>query len=497
MKPVFKSFVDKEEITTPKSGWTPIQQQTTIEDFNKDKKYSFKTLKEVLVESGLVEEKKEPVVEEKLEPILELIKEAVEEKINLPSIVEEKIEEPIVVEKKVEIVNEKSLIDKASEYIKKRVKIEEGDSFQQPLAPNIPNNITDINKRVRYLEQWLAKVSMAGPGGGDANPHDHIEFLERGVRFTPTPRMMYWNNTEDVLNITQADGSTLQVGLENYIRVYNNTANTFANGTHIEFIGVDAEGDAPTFRAFVNNANAQPLYSVGVLTTDVLSNTHGRATVLGLVRDIDTTGNAVGEVWTAGDILWANPAYPGNFTKNKPTAPNVAMAIASVTNSGVTDGSILVRPTIFPRLFYGSFVSTQPQTAANTTSAFAVTLNKTEFSSGFVIENNTRIKALNSGLYNIQFSIQFSSTNAASKDIYIFPKKNGVNIPDSSSVFTLVGNGTHLVTYLNYIVSLNANEYVEIFFGVSDISAQIASPAVPVYSPNIPPVILTVTEVAL
>jgi len=55
MKPVFKSFVDEEEITAPKSGWTPIQQQTVIEDFNKDKKYSFKTLKEVLVESGFVE----------------------------------------------------------------------------------------------------------------------------------------------------------------------------------------------------------------------------------------------------------------------------------------------------------------------------------------------------------------------------------------------------------------------------------------------------------
>lgn len=505
MKPVFKSFVDEEELIAPKSGWQPIKQQTLIEDFNKDKKYSFKTLKEVLVESGLVEEKKEPVIEEKFDPILEAIKEVVEERLNTQPIFEEKIQETIVeqktevpiVEEKVEVVNEKSLIDKASEYIKRRVKIEEGDTFQQPLAPGIPNNLTDINKRVRYLEQWLSKVSMAGPGGGDANPHDHIEFLERGVRFTPTPRMMYWNNTEDVLNITQADGSTLQVGLENYIRVYNNTANTFINGTFVEFTGVDAQGAAPVFRSYINNANAQPLYSIGVLTTDVSSNSYGRATCLGLVRDLDTTGNAVGESWAVGDILWANPSYPGKFTKVKPTAPNVAISVAAVTTIGQTDGIILVRPTIWPRLFYGSFVSTQPQTAANTTSAFAVTLNKTEFASGFVIENNTRIKALNSGLYNIQFSIQFSSTNAASKDIYIFPKKNSVNIPDSSSVFTLAGNGTNLVTYLNYIVSLNANEYVEIFFGVSDVSAQISSPAVPAYSPNIPPVILTVTEVAL
>lgn len=423
-----------------------------------------------------------------LDEVLSVLREEVEELVEVEEVFTKTKLQP----------NSYSLAERAAELITKEAKLEEkATSFQQSNLSLVPEDLGAIRNKLKFLEQLIAKVYMAGPGGGDANPRDHIEFLERGVRFTPTPRMMYWNNTEDVVNITQADGSTLQVGLENYIRVFNNTANTFANGTHVEFIGVDQDKDAPTIRAFINNANAQPLYSVGVLTTDVLSNTHGRATVLGLVRDIDTTGNAVGEVWSSGDILWANPLYPGNFTKNKPTAPNVAIALASVTNSGVTDGSILVRPLIFPRLFYGSFVSTQPQTAANTTSAFAITLDKTEFASGFVIENNSRIKSLNSGLYNIQFSIQFSSTNASAKNIFIFPKKNGISIPDSSSVFTITGNGTNLVPYLNYVVSLNVNDYVEIFFGVSDIAAIISSPAVPAYSPNIPPVLLTVTEVAL
>ncbi len=391
-----------------------------------------------------------------------------------------------------------TLAQKAAQHITKEVRLEEkADSFQQPNPPSVDKNFEAVQKKLKFLEQAIGKIAAHGSGGGDANPFDRVEFMERGVRFTPTPRMMYWNNTEDCVNITQADGSTLQVGLENYIRVYNNTQNTFANGTFIEFRGVDVDGDAPTFRAFVNDANAQPLYSIGVLTNDVASNTHGRATVLGLVRDIDTTGNAVGETWVVGDILWANPAYPGKFTKVKPTSPNVAISVAAVIESNVTSGSILVRPFIWPRLFYGSFVSTQPQTAANTTSAFAITLDRTEFASGFLIENNTRIKALNSGLYNFQFSIQFSSTNAAAKDIFIFPKKNGVNIPDSSSVFTITGNGTNIVPYINYIVSLNTNEYIELFFGVSDVAASITSPAVPAYSPNIPPVLLTVTEVAL
>jgi hypothetical protein len=167
MKPVFKEFVDEGEIEAPKSGWTPIKQQTIIEDFNKDKKYSFKTLKEVLVEGGLVEETPKEVIEENLEPVLTAYKELFIETVQVPEpVVEQIANEEVVVEPKVEESKPVSLVDAASDYITKRVKIEEADSFQQPVAPNIPNNLTDINKRVRYLEQWLAKVSMAGPGSG-------------------------------------------------------------------------------------------------------------------------------------------------------------------------------------------------------------------------------------------------------------------------------------------------------------------------------------------
>lgn len=547
MKPVFKSFVDEEAIVTPKSGWTPIQQQTVIEDFNKDKKYSFKTLKEVLVESGFVE-KKEPEVQTIPEPILEVIKEVFVEKtepqVLVETIAEQKNEEPVVNEEKVEAVNEKSLIDKASDYIKRRVKIEEGDSFQQPIAPGIPNNLGDINKRVRYLEQWLAKVSMAGPGSGEVefrnlDDVDKASFADRDthkvLRYKPNanpafdsvyfdflsgdqgpitsmqydvtgytananvgPGLTYFDPERDTLEILHKDGAATYTGLDNYIRVTNNgSGNTIPRGSFVRFAGVDPSNLVPIVAPFVADANAIPFLSVGVTATELASNTRGRAIVLGEIEDIDTTGNSVGEIWTTGDLLWANPSIPGALTVVQPTAPNVAISVAAVLKSDPTEGRLLVRPTIQPRLYYGSFVSTQPQTAANTTSAFAITLNKTEFASGFVIENNSRIKALNAGLYNIQFSIQFTSTNAASKDIFIFPKKNGVSIPDSSTVFTITGNGTNLVPYLNYVISFNTNDYFELFFGVSDTAAQITSPAVPAYSPNIPPVILTVTQVAL
>lgn len=480
MKPVFKSFVEDDEIVAPKSGWTPIQQQTIIEDFNKDKKYSFKTLKEVLVESGLTQAPEEKISEEKIEE---------------PIVIEESVKEPIVKEQ-VEVVDKKTLVDKASEYITRRVKIEEAESFQQPVAPTLPNNLGDINKRVRYLEQWLSKVSMAGPGGGDANPHDHIEWMERGVRFTPTPRMAYWNNTEDCLNITQADGSTLQVGLENYIRVYNNTANTFANGTFIEFTGVDTEGDAPTFRAFVNNANTLPLYNIGVLTVDVASNTHGRATVLGLVRDIDTTGNTVGEVWAPGDILWASPTYPGNFTKVKPTAPNVALSVAAVTVADATNGIILVRPTVWPRLQYGDFYSENPFVPTTANVDYQVPFSNTIITSGFVRSGNV-ITALNSGLYKFDFRAQLTSTNSSDKSAVFWFKKNSVNIPFSAVRVTVDTNGGYAIVSNTQLISLTPTDNVSVHFTVTNTALQIDSPPVINGSASVPACQLTVIEAAL
>lgn len=402
-------------------------------------------------------------------------------------------EEDIVPEQKLEQVKEQTLADLAATSITASVK---KDSFQQPDPLLVEPDIGAIQKKIKFLEQWIAKVSMAGPGGGDANPFDRVEFMERGVRFTPTPRMMYWNNTEDCVNITQADGSTLQVGLENYIRVYNNTANTFANGTFIEFTGVGADGKSPIFRAFINNANAQPLYSIGVLTTDVQSNTHGRATCLGLVRDLDTTGNAVGESWSIGDVLWANPSYPGKFTKVKPTSPNVAISVAAVTTVGETDGMILVRPAIWPRLRYGDFYSTTTQTAPASNTDVRLSISNTMISSGFTLTGNTMV-ALDSGLYKFQSRVQIVSSSSSAKSIVLWYKKNDVNVGHSAVRQSISENGGFRTITNTQIISLDAGDNVSVHFAVTDTNLSVAAPDTLDNAPEIPSIQIAITEAAL
>ena len=64
-------------------------------------------------------------------------------------------------------VQPKSLADRAAEHITKEVKLEEkADSYQQPNADLPLRSLNDLRKKIKYLEDWLAKISITGPGGG-------------------------------------------------------------------------------------------------------------------------------------------------------------------------------------------------------------------------------------------------------------------------------------------------------------------------------------------
>ena len=492
MKSSFKNlFGDDEDLkkeTKVKVEWEPIKLQTE-EQKPVVRKSGLKSLKESL---GIEDKPKEEPVEVSV-PVLDI-------PIKLPvltEIVEEKEEPAEEIKEEVFIAPEpelpKSVIQKAAEYIAKEAKVNES-LYQNPNPPNVDGNFDAVTKKLKQLETWVGRIASHGPGGGDANPHDVIEFLDRGVRFTPTPRMMYWNNTEDCVNITQADGSSLQVGLENYIRVYNDTGNTLSNGTFVGFTG--SKGGVATVRPYVNTVDNQPLYSVGVLTTDVSDNTYGRATVLGMVRDIDTTGNAVGESWAVGDILWASTDYDGKFTKFKPTSPNVAISVAAVTTVDATVGEILVRPAIWPRFYSGDFFSNQTQIAPNANFAHKVTFSNTLFTSGIIRTGNT-FSVVESGLYRFDVRMQLSSTNASQKSLVSWFKKNNENVPFSSARKSTSDNGGYLILKFAQAISLDPTDNVEIFYAVTDTSITIDSPAPINGEANIASVQLLVTQPSL
>lgn len=152
---------------------------------------------------------------------------------------------------------------------------------------------------------------------------------------------------------------------------------------------------------------------------------------------------------------------------------------------------------------YGAFQDGTDQTAANTTTAYAVTFDTTDFSNGVTLSNSSRLNVSQAGLYNLQFSIQFTNTTNASQDVDVWFRKNGTNIDKSNSRFGFAprkgaGDPYHTIAALNFFVSLAANDYVQIMWRPTDVGVSIqhyatsSSPTRPV----VPSVIATLSFVS-
>lgn len=123
------------------------------------------------------------------------------------------------------------------------------------------------------------------------------------------------------------------------------------------------------------------------------------------------------------------------------------------------------------QLPFGAFQDSTDQTAASTTTAYAIGLNTTDYSNGITVSNTSRINFKNAGTYNIQFSIQFANDDTQIQDVDVWFRKNGTDVAGSNSKFSVPnshgGTDGHLIAALNYFIQLAANDYVEIMWATT------------------------------
>jgi hypothetical protein len=163
-----------------------------------------------------------------------------------------------------------------------------------------------------------------------------------------------------------------------------------------------------------------------------------------------------------------------------------------------TDGS--------SRGYQGMFWSQSSQTAATTTSSYAVTFsNSAPFNSGVSLVDGSRITFQHPGVYNIQISIQFVNTDSQIHDATIWFRKNDSgtagDIADSASQVSVPnkhgGVNGHLIFAVNLLDQLVAGDYYEVIWSVTstNVSMQYLPGTTTPVSPNIPSIILTATQV--
>lgn len=135
----------------------------------------------------------------------------------------------------------------------------------------------------------------------------------------------------------------------------------------------------------------------------------------------------------------------------------------------------------------GAFRSDDPQTAANTTTAYPITFSATDYSDGITLESSSHLKVAYKGRYNLQFSVQLQNLSNAPQDIDIWLRKNGVTtgggVSNTNSRFGLAARKStgvpfHLIAGLNLFIDLEADDYVELIWCTTDTTTSIINYAV-------------------
>lgn len=369
-----------------------------------------------------------------------------------------------------------------------------------PIAPNIPlssreynpNQQEQISNALRLYFSRIDNMSrvLTRPINADgvSADFDFIDFNSTAVVPEKLARA-HWNQTDQTLNIGMDYDVVQQVGQELYARVINSTGVDILNGTVVGFVG--AVPDALNVAPYLADGVSSSLYAIGVMTHTLPdSGSKGYCTTWGFVRGLDTSA------FTAGDILYASPTIAGALTKIKPTAPDNVVVIAACVVSDATDGVIFVRPTITQQMYYGTFARTTDFTPTLINTAYAVPFNVTVITNGVVIGTPaSRIVVPQSGFYNASVTIQYISSNASSKTVYSWLRVNGVNVPDSSRIITLTGNGVYTTVAIEETISLTANSYVEVMTATSDATVTLAAVPATAFSPRAPAVNLNLSQV--
>ena len=145
---------------------------------------------------------------------------------------------------------------------------------------------------------------------------------------------------------------------------------------------------------------------------------------------------------------------------------------------------------------YGSFYDTTTQVnTVGTGTGRAITLNTTDIANNFSIVSGSQITAAAAGTYNLQFSVQFETTQASAQTIEIWLVKNGVAVGNTNTEFVSKGSGEAYFAALNYLVQMAAGDYVELYWASGDSNMVLLTQASSYGGPQIPSVILTIVPV--
>lgn len=210
---------------------------------------------------------------------------------------------------------------------------------------------------------------------------------------------------------------------------------------------------------------------------DSTDQTDGSAAVAYYMR-FDTTDSSNGVSVSSRAVVATGSMLLTTLTVSAVTSGTIYPSM-QITGTGVTAGTRIVSQLTGTTGGAGTYLINNSQTVSSTT---------------LTGDLPSKITVSQAGMYNLQFSAQYKNTTNDVQDVDIWFRVNGTDVSNSNSRFSLParkssGSASHLIAAMNFVLSLSADDYVEIMWRVSDsgvsleqfdaVSSSGSTPAIP------------------
>ena len=199
----------------------------------------------------------------------------------------------------------------------------------------------------------------------------------------------------------------------------------------------------------------------------------------GTVTSVGTTGLiSGGPITTSGTITTAMSTNKlvGRYSTGSGIMQEISVGSGlTLTGAGVLNNT--ATPT--PSGYYGAWQDSSSQSAAVNNVGYAMIFGVIDYENQVRIvsdgTNLTRITFDNTGIYNLNFSVQIQNTDNAEHDVTIWIRKNGVDVFGSAGYITVpkrrstgAGLEGHTVAGWNYLLSVIGGDYYQIMWSTTN-----------------------------
>ena len=141
--------------------------------------------------------------------------------------------------------------------------------------------------------------------------------------------------------------------------------------------------------------------------------------------------------------------------------------------------------------------TTATHSAASTNTAYAITWDSSAYGDHIAVDDTvaSRVVFEHAGVYKLEFSCELQSGNNSDKTVYVWPRKNGTDLPFSTMVHSVKNTGESATISRSGIFQVEDGDYIEAMFAVTDTGLVIQGSAATAFSPAAPSAVMNIVEV--